>query len=334
MTLRFAIVIKPFKRQIALKGNIMHICTKISEVRNIVNQVRLSGKIVGLVPTMGALHEGHASLIRAAAAETDFVVVTIFVNPTQFGPTEDLAAYPRTFQADCHLAESLGAQLVFAPEVDEMYPKGATTWVEVEGQLTSILCARSRPTHFRGVTTVVAKLFNIVGPCQAYFGQKDAQQAQIIRRMIEDLILPVTIKIMPIIREDDGLALSSRNAYLTADERKAALVLSKTLARARQALTKDSSNGAELSNHEVLSLLKGDWQKSLTVDEEPRSPAELLALVKSSIEAEPLAKLDYAEIYSFPDFADLTPGYKGRAIIALAVKFGGARLIDNLVVDF
>ncbi|MDR2006001.1 MAG: pantoate--beta-alanine ligase, partial [Acidaminococcales bacterium] len=189
---------------------------------------------VGLVPTMGALHAGHASLIKAAARENDFVVVSVFVNPTQFAPTEDLDAYPRSLEKDCALAEEMGAQAVFAPAAAQMYPGGEGVWVEVAGRLTEILCGRSRPAHFRGVTTVVAKLFNIIAPDRAYFGQKDGQQAQVIRRMAAELFIPVEIKIMPIVREADGLALSSRNAYLSERERAAALVLSRSL-RAVQA---------------------------------------------------------------------------------------------------
>ncbi len=282
----------------------MKIFTTIQDLRDDLRPARAAGNSVGLVPTMGALHEGHGSLIRAACAENDYVVVSNFVNPTQFAPTEDLDAYPRTLEADCRLADEIGARAVFAPPVAEMYPQGDPVWVEVAGHLTGILCGRSRPTHFRGVTTVVAKLFNIVGPCRAYFGQKDGQQAQVIRRMVEDLFMPVELRILPIIREADGLALSSRNVYLSPAERAAALALSRSLNEAKSLVA-----GGERNTQAVLKHIVG------------------------RIEAEPLAKLDYAELYSFPDLTEMGERLSGRVFIALAVKFGGARLIDNLVID-
>lgn len=282
----------------------MRICTTVSETTAALNQARAEGLTVGLVPTMGALHQGHASLIRAACAENDFVAVSIFVNPTQFAPTEDFTAYPRPLQEDCRLAEEIGADLVFAPEVEEMYPDGEATWVEVAGPLTSILCGRSRPTHFRGVTTVVAKLFNIAGPCRAYFGQKDAQQAQVIRRMAADLFMPVEVRIMPIVRESDGLAISSRNAYLSPEERRGALVLSRSLAEAERLIRQGR-----------------------------RDPKEIIGRVTELIAAEPLAALDYAEIYNFPQMTEIDKEVSGQVFIGLAVKFGRARLIDNIVVD-
>src|SRR5579863_9535209 len=190
--------------------------------------VRAARRRLGLVPTMGALHEGHVSLVRAAKASCDVVAASIFVNPTQFGPTEDLAKYPRSFERDRELLEREGVELLFAPLVEEMYPAGAVTWVTVEG-LSDKLDGRSRPGHFRGVTTVVAKLFHIVEPDAAFFGQKDAAQLAIIRRMVRDLNLPVEIVACPIVREADGLAMSSRNAYLNLEERKAALVLYRAL---------------------------------------------------------------------------------------------------------
>lgn len=283
----------------------MKIFTSIRELREDLDRARAAGQSVGLVPTMGALHQGHGSLIQAACAENDYVVVSNFVNPTQFAPTEDLDAYPRSLEADCRLAGEIGAQAVFAPEVEEMYPAGdSSTWVEVTGHLTGILCGRTRPTHFRGVTTVVAKLFNIVGPCRAYFGQKDGQQAQVISRMIRDLFMPVEIRIRPLIRETDGLALSSRNAYLSPEERRAALVLSRTLQEARARL-----------------------------EQGQRDKAALLAFITAGVKAEPLGALDYAEIYQFPDLSETGATLSGQVFIALAVKFGGARLIDNVVVD-
>ncbi len=282
----------------------MEIAKTVADARTKIQEARNQGWSVGLVPTMGALHAGHGSLISAAKAENDFVVVSIFVNPTQFAPTEDLDAYPRTWDADLRLAERLGADLIFAPPVPEMYPEGDCTRVEVVGPLTQILCGRSRPTHFRGVSTVVAKLFGITWPDRAYFGQKDGQQAQVIRRMTRDLFLPIDIRVMPIIRETDGLAMSSRNAYLSGDERRGALALSKALALAQK-------------------MIIGEGQ---------RDRSALLAAIERSIREEPLARLDYAEIYTFPDLAETGPTLQGQIFIGLAVKFGGARLIDNAVI--
>src|SRR5262249_2659878 len=196
----------------------MRLVHTIAEMRER-RSTKAGSKRVGLVPTMGALHEGHLSLVRAARSKTQVVAASIFVNPTQFGPNEDFTRYPRNLDNDCSILESEGVDLVFAPSVEEMYPQGAVTWVTVEG-MSDRLCGKSRPGHFRGVTTVVAKLFNIVEPDVAFFGQKDAAQHAIIRRMVRDLDLPVKIEICPIVREPDGLALSSRNAYLTAEERK------------------------------------------------------------------------------------------------------------------
>src|ERR1700723_2770434 len=200
----------------------MKICETVVDMRAACGDVRRGGSRLGFVPTMGALHEGHLSLVRAAKARSDVVVASIFVNPTQFGPTEDLAKYPRTFDRDRELLEKEGVEVLFAPTVAEMYPAGAGSWVTVEG-LSDRLDGRSRPGHFRGVTTVVAKLFHVVEPDLAFFGQKDAAQSTIIRRMVRDLDLPVEIVVCPIVRESDGLAMSSRNAYLDADQRKRAL---------------------------------------------------------------------------------------------------------------
>ncbi len=281
----------------------MKICQTVEEIRAACREARAAGKSIGLVPTMGALHRGHASLIEAAAAENDFVVVSIFVNPTQFAPTEDLSSYPRTLEADCKLAEQIGARAVFAPADKEMYPVGECTWVEVVGSMTKILCGASRPTHFRGVTTVVSKLFNIVQPDRAYFGQKDGQQAQVIRRMTQDLFMPVDIRVMPIVRESDGLALSSRNIYLSVEERQAALALSRSLNKA-QAL----------------------------IGQGERGKSKIMQAVREEIAAEKLAVIDYAEIYSFPDLAVFGDNVSGEVFIALAVKIGKTRLIDNIVV--
>ena len=207
----------------------MKLCRTTAELREEIALAKTAGKTIGLVPTMGALHEGHASLIKAAAMENELVVVSVFVNPTQFGPNEDLDAYPRTLDADCKLAESCGADIVFAPTPAEMYPSEDMTWVEVTGDITKVLCGRTRPIHFRGVTTVVAKLFNLAQPDHAYFGQKDAQQAEVLKRMVKDLFFNVKLRIMPIVREADGLAKSSRNTYLSKSERAAAVVLSSSL---------------------------------------------------------------------------------------------------------
>src|ERR1700688_108081 len=211
----------------------MRICESIEEMRGACRAARQGGRRLGFVPTMGALHEGHLSLVRAARASCQGVAASMFVNPTQFGPNEDLAKYPRSFDRDCALLEREGVELLFAPSVDEMYPAGAVTWVTVEG-LSDKLDGRSRPGHFRGVTTVVAKLFHIVEPGTAFFGQKDAAQVAIIRRMVRDLNLPVEIVVCPIVREPDGLAMSSRNAYLDPEQRKQALVLRRSLVRVKR----------------------------------------------------------------------------------------------------
>jgi pantoate--beta-alanine ligase len=208
----------------------MKVCAIISEARAACRIARESRKRLGLVPTMGALHEGHLSLIRAAKAQCDAVAVSIFVNPTQFGPGEDLSKYPRQFERDCRLLEKEGVDILFAPAVAEMYPEAGVTWVLVEG-LSEKLDGRSRPGHFRGVTTIVAKLFHIVEPDAAFFGQKDAAQLAVIRRMVRDLNFPVEIVACPIMRESDGLAMSSRNSYLSPEERGRALVLQRSLLR-------------------------------------------------------------------------------------------------------
>lgn len=258
------------------------------------------GKTIGLVPTMGALHEGHLSLVRAARARCAIVTVSIFVNPTQFGPNEDLAKYPRTFERDCKLLEAEKVDLVFAPTVEEMYPKGATTWVTVEG-LSGKLCGRSRPGHFRGVTTVVAKLFHIIGPDYAYFGQKDAAQATILRRMVRDLDFPVEIMVCPIVRESDGLAMSSRNAYLDPAQRKSATVLYRALMRIQT-----------------------------LADKGERSAARLVEAGKDVLGEQPNVRLDYLEIVD-PETLDPVSDISRGALVAVAAFVGSTRLIDNLV---
>jgi len=263
--------------------------------------VRRAGVRLGFVPTMGALHEGHLSLVRAAKASCDVVAASIFVNPTQFGPSEDLAKYPRSFERDCELLEREGVELLFAPPVEEMYPAGAVTWVTVE-ELSGKLDGRSRPGHFRGVTTVVAKLFHIVEPDVAFFGQKDAAQVAIIRRMVRDLNVPVEIAVCPIVREADGLAMSSRNAYLDPLQRKQALVLHRSLMCVKQ-----------------------------LADAGERSSTKLIAAAREEFAAENAVRLDYLEIVS-PDTLDPVAEISGGALVAVAAYVGTTRLIDNLVV--
>lgn len=257
-----------------------------------------AGLTVGLVPTMGYLHEGHASLIKRAAAECDRVVVSVFVNPTQFGPNEDLESYPRDFEHDKALVAECGAHLIFAPTPDDMYAPGAATWVTVEG-LTKELCGRSRPIHFRGVVTVVNKLMNIAQPDRAYFGEKDAQQLAVIRRMVKDLNMPVEVVGCPIVREADGLAKSSRNTYLNAAERQAALVLSRSLAEGKK-------------------LLEAGETDAQTV----------CARITEVINAEPAARIDYVQAVD-ADSIEPVAAVNGTVLFAIAVYIGKTRLIDN-----
>ena len=278
----------------------MKIHTTINSLRAESRAARVAGKRIGFVPTMGALHDGHLSLIRAARSRCDLVVASIFVNPTQFGPNEDLAKYPRTFERDCQLLEKENADLLFAPTVEEMYPQDAVTWVTVEG-LSEKLDGRSRPGHFRGVTTVVAKLFHIVDPDIAFFGQKDAAQVAIIRRMVRDMKFPVEIVACPIVREPDGLAMSSRNAYLDSSQRKAALVLSRAL-----------------------------WEVERKYKSGERDTNTLIERGKQLIAKEPAARLDYLELVNadtLDPVAQATPG----TMVAVAAYVGNTRLIDNLL---
>lgn len=256
------------------------------------------GLTVGLVPTMGYLHEGHASLIRRAAAECDRVVVSVFVNPTQFGPNEDLESYPRDLEHDTLLIKECGGNLVFAPQPADMYGQGTRTWVTVEG-LTKELCGRSRPIHFRGVATVVCKLMNIAQPDRAYFGQKDAQQLAVIRQMVSDLNMPVQVVGCPIVRESDGLAKSSRNTYLNAQERQAALVLSRSLAEGRKLLEAGTTD-----------------------------TGRVLARIEEVLKSEPLARIDYVQAV---DADTIEPVHKvsGNVLFAIAVYIDKTRLIDN-----
>jgi pantoate--beta-alanine ligase len=278
----------------------MRICNDIENMRSACRAARGGGKRLGLVPTMGALHEGHLSLVRAAKASCDIVTASIFVNPTQFGPTEDLAKYPRNFEQDRAFLEKEGVDLLFAPSVEEMYPAGAVTWVTVEG-LSGKLDGRSRPGHFRGVTTVVAKLFHIVEPDAAFFGQKDAAQVAIIRRMVRDLNFPVEIVACPIVRESDGLAMSSRNAYLDPKQRKQALVLHRALLRVK--------GPSEAGEHNA---------------------AKLLAAGREEIAGEKSVRLDYFEIVD-PNSLDPVEDVTGGALVAVAAFVGTTRLIDNIL---
>jgi len=271
----------------------------IAELRDVLDAERASGRSVGFVPTMGYLHDGHASLMRAARAETDVVVVSIFVNPLQFGPTEDLAAYPRDLERDLALAAEAGVDLVFTPSGDEMYPRPVLTSVSV-AEVSAPLEGAARPTHFAGVATVVAKLFAIVGPCRAYFGAKDFQQVAVVRRMASDLSLPVEVVACPTRRELDGLAMSSRNVYLTPDERAAAPVVYTALRAGVAAITAGE-----------------------------RDPAAVRDLMARIISAEPLAQLDYAEVVDADSFTVPDP-LGGNLRLLAAVRFGRARLIDNV----
>jgi pantoate--beta-alanine ligase len=277
----------------------MKVVTNPEEMRFLSRGERTRRRRLGLVPTMGALHDGHLSLVRAARSRSDVVAVSIFVNPTQFGPTEDFAKYPRNLESDRALLEREGVELVFAPSVDEMYSRGAVTWVVVEG-MSDRLCGRSRPEHFRGVTTVVSKLFHIVEPDLAFFGQKDAAQVAIIKRMVRDLDLPVSIEVCPIVREPDGLALSSRNSYLTQDERKSALVLYRSLIRVQE------------------EFARGE-----------RDAAKLVESGKKEFAQDPAALLNYLEIVD-PDSLEPEVTITKPVLVAVAAVLGKTRLIDNI----
>jgi len=278
----------------------MKICRTIDEMRSATREAHREGKGLGFVPTMGALHEGHLSLVRAAKSVCDVVAVSIFVNPLQFGPTEDLAKYPRTFERDAKLLEKESVDILFCPTPNEMYPAGAVTYVTVEG-LSDKLCGRSRPGHFRGVTTVVAKLFHIVEPDKAFFGQKDAAQSTIVRRMVQDLNFPIEIVVCPVVREPDGLAMSSRNAYLTPQDRKSALVLHRSL--------------MEIKNR---------------FDRGERSAANLIAAGKQLLSKEAGVRLDYLEIVD-PSTLDPMTQLNKPALVAVAALVGTTRLIDNII---
>lgn len=279
----------------------MKIVSTIAEVRKIIAAARHDGKRIGLVPTMGALHAGHGSLIERAVQDCGFVIVTVFVNPTQFGPSEDLAKYPRSIEQDIAYCTQLGADLIFAPTPEEMYPRPQQAWVDVE-KLTDGLCGATRPGHFRGVTTVCTKLFNIIRPDIAYFGQKDAQQAIVICRMVADLNMPLEICICPIVREPDGLAMSSRNRYLSSDERKRASCLYQALQKCRREVARGC-----------------------------RDTKTLIEYMQTIIEKNG-GRIDYICIVD-ADTLEQVPVLAPRTMVAMAVYIGSTRLIDNCVFD-
>ena len=274
----------------------------INEVRKQIKEWKQQGYTIGFVPTMGYLHEGHASLMKKARTECDRVVASIFVNPMQFGANEDLDSYPRDLQADEKLCDLIGVDLIFHPEVNEMYTDGFCSFVDMNG-LTKELCGKSRPIHFRGVCTVVSKLFNIVTPDKAYFGQKDAQQLAVIRRMVKDLNMNIEIVGCPIIREADGLAKSSRNTYLNDEERRAALILSQTIRLGKQ-----------------------------LVDDGERNAQKLISAMTENILKEPLAKIDYVDVVNM-DTIEKIDKLEGCVLVAMAVYIGKTRLIDNFIAE-
>jgi len=281
----------------------MRIISKVKEMQKVADELRKEGKIIGVVPTMGYLHEGHLSLIRLAKEKSDVVITTIFVNPLQFAPNEDYDRYPRDFERDVKLAQSAGCDIIFHPSVEEMYPQNFLTYVEVD-KLTKVLEGEFRPTHFRGVTTVVAKLFNITKPHIAVFGQKDAQQALIIKQMVRDLNFDIEIIVAPIVREPDGLAMSSRNVYLSDSERKDATVLYESLKLAEKLI----ENGERNSKNIILKMEE---------------------LIKSKA----TAKIDYIAIVEPETLEKVETLSEGKEyLIALAVRIGSTRLIDNTIV--
>lgn len=279
----------------------MKIFRTVKEMQEFALRLKQEGRRIGLVPTMGALHEGHLTLMRAAKEATDFVIASVFVNPTQFGPNEDFDAYPRRFEEDCRKLESVGVDAVFHPQAADMYPQGFCTYVNVDGDITHKLCGAQRPIHFRGVATVVTKLFNITQADEAFFGQKDAQQVVVVCRFVQDLNLPVHINMVPIVREESGLARSSRNVYLSPEEKTAALVLSRSLRLAKDAYEKGGRNAAVLK-----------------------------ALVTKEIAGEPLAAIDYVDLFSFPAL-EASETVDEKSLLALAVRIGKTRLIDNII---
>jgi len=278
----------------------VEILKTIEEAKSYINELKKQGSTIGLVPTMGYFHDGHLELMRCSIKKGHETIVSLFVNPAQFGPTEDFDNYPTDLQRDLGLAKRIGVKAIFMPTIKEIYPEGYTTYVEVEG-LSKILCGENRPIHFRGVATIVLKLFNIIQPHEAFFGQKDGQQVIIIKKMIQDLNLDIFLEVVPTAREEDGLAMSSRNAYLSLTERQAAPILYQTLK-----LLEDM-------------ILKGERKTSILID-----------AGKENIIKEPLANLQYIDIRSADDLSGMEE-LKGKFIIAIAVKIGNTRLIDNIV---
>jgi pantoate--beta-alanine ligase len=280
----------------------MNVAQTIAQMKWYAAQAREKGQAIGFVPTMGALHAGHVSLIEAAASACDFVVVSIFVNPTQFGPSEDFERYPRPIEKDLAICEQHGVDVVFAPTTSEMYPQPQRTWVDVE-KLTELLCGRSRPRHFRGVTTVCTKLFNIVQADMAFFGQKDAQQATVIRRMVADLNMPLKIVVCPTVREPDGLAMSSRNQYLSPQHRKDATIIYKAIQKGQQMILAGTS-----------------------------SPSQVIDQMNGILAQVPAMQSEYVSIVDAETLEQIDP-LRGRVLVAIAARIGSTRLIDNAVVD-
>lgn len=277
----------------------MQVITDIHEMQEISIGKRKAGSTIGCVPTMGFFHKGHISLMQGSKRENDFTVVSLFVNPAQFGKNEDFDTYPRDFERDSRLACEAGVDVLFVPEEKDMYPEGFSTYVEVSG-LTQVMCGASRPGHFKGVATVVSKLFHIILPNRAYFGQKDVQQALVIRRMVEDLCFPLEVRLMPIIREEDGLAMSSRNTYLNRAERQAALVIPESLAAGKALLEKGERRGRKIEEK-----------------------------VREVLAGEPLARIDYIAVKNLrlQDVENI----RGSVVVAVAVWIGKTRLIDNFI---
>ena len=280
----------------------MKIIETVTEMREFVQQARKQEQSIALVPTMGSLHEGHLTLMRRAKQCCDIVVVSIFVNPTQFGPNEDFAKYPRDLAGDSEAAASAGVEVIFHPQAKDMYPEGYSSFVDIEG-ITEKLCGLSRPGHFRGVATVVNKLFNIVQPNKAFFGQKDAQQVLVLARMVADFNMSVELEIVPIVREQDGLAMSSRNAFLSAEQRQAGLVLSRSLKLAEQLVAQGEIHVGKIRTQVI-----------------------------NEIKTEKLAECEYVEIYNYPTLQDIT-ALQHKALLALAVRIGNTRLIDNTILE-
>lgn len=280
----------------------MKILRTVAQITEFAKAAQQAGKVIGLVPTMGALHEGHLTLMRTAKAKCDVVIASVFVNPVQFGPNEDYDAYPRRFEEDCRKLESVGVDAVFHPEPAEMYPEGYGTYVNVESAFTGKLCGGQRPGHFRGVATVVTKLMNLSRAQEAFFGQKDAQQVLVIKRFVKDLNIQVNVNMVPIVREESGLARSSRNAYLSPEEKQAALVLSRSLKKAEEAYKTGEISVEALKN-----------------------------IVRNEIATEPMAVIDYVELYSFDELKEISQ-VKGESLLAIAVKIGKTRLIDNIII--